>query len=240
MFKILSLYLLSGITLVNFSIAAPTIRLNTTGQPPLNTPEMTGFMDLVSKEAFKRINIELKTVQLPAERGLKNANLGIEDGEMSRIYGMETKYPNLIRVPEKIMDWEFVAFSAKEIELDNGWNSLESHSVAYINGWKILENHLKYKGVIKVRNSNQLFTLLKNRRTEVIVYELWGGLLKLREFGITKVKKLNPSLAVKNMYIYLHKKHEKLVPSLSQALISLKKDGSYQKYFDMTLKELAQ
>jgi len=37
-----------------------------------------------------------------------------------------------------------------------------------------------------------------------------------------------PALAVKEMFIYLHKKHKSIVPKLSKALESMKKDGSYQ------------
>ena len=74
--------------LISFTALAKetiSIELNVTGKPPLNTPDRTGFMDQVAKEALSRIGISLITVQLPAERGLLEANGGIVDGEMSRI-----------------------------------------------------------------------------------------------------------------------------------------------------------
>jgi polar amino acid transport system substrate-binding protein len=77
-----------------------TIVLNTTGNAPLNTPDQQGFVDLVATEAFRRIGVTVKTVKLPAERGLINANQGIHDGEMLRVGGLEKIYPNLIMVPE--------------------------------------------------------------------------------------------------------------------------------------------
>jgi len=48
-------------------------------------------------------------------------------------------------------------------------------------------------------------------------------------------KMCNQPLAVKEMFIYLHKKHHSLVPQLSQALVEMKKDGSYQTLFNKYL-----
>lgn len=77
-----------------------TIVLNTTGNAPLNTPDQQGFVDLVATEAFQRIGVRVKTVKLPAERGLINANQGIHDGEMLRVGGLDKIYHNLVMVPE--------------------------------------------------------------------------------------------------------------------------------------------
>ena len=215
-----------------------TITLNTTGKPPLNTADQTGFMDLVATEAFKRIGIRLRTVQLPAERGLKNANLGIEDGEMSRIAGLEVIYPNLLNVPEKIMDWHFVAFSQKPIKLDNGWTDLKSYTVSFINGWKIMEKNTHGFSTTKVRNAEQLFHLLQKKRTDIILYERWGGLLQKKLLGADKIILIEPPLAVKPMYIYLNKKHKQLIKPLADALRSMKNDGSYARFSDQLLKPL--
>jgi polar amino acid transport system substrate-binding protein len=152
------------------------IQLNTTGQPPLNTASQNGFMDEITFEAFRRLNITLRIVQLPAERGLKRANRGIVDGEMSRVKGLDKHYKNLIRVPEKIMDWEFVAFSHLPSCLTQGWESLSDKSVAHLNGWKILENNIPATAeVIKTSNANILFNLLQKKRTDYAIYEVWGG-----------------------------------------------------------------
>jgi polar amino acid transport system substrate-binding protein len=217
--------------LCDCAYAEPIIVLNTTGKPPLNTPEQTGFMDKVAKEAFRRIGITLKTVQLPAERGLINANKGIEDGEMSRIAGLQETYPNLIQVPEKIMDWEFVVFSKQAIALDAGWDSLKNYTVAYMNGWKILERHVPESHSLKVSTPEQLFTMLKKNRTDLIIYERWGGLLYAKRFGLDNVITINPPLAVRAMFIYLNKRHKALVPKLAAAIKQLKNDGTYQRFY---------
>jgi len=226
--------------LLPFTVFAQnTITLNTTGKPPLNTPELTGFMDIVAKEAFKDIGYTLHTVKLPAERGLKNANSGIEDGEMSRIKGLTKIYKNLIQVPEKIMDWNFTAFSPKPKDLSNGWSSLSNYSIAFINGWKILENNVPNKNEItKVKNEKQLFLMLQKNRADLILYERWGGLLYTKQNNLNNIKIQSPPLATKEMFIYLHKKHKNIVPKLAEALKQMKASGRYKAIYNKILSPL--
>ena len=221
--------------------AEPIIKLNTTGQKPLNTGNQMGFMDEVAGEAFRRMGYTLQTVQLPAERGLKNANRGIVDGEMSRIKGIDKKYPNLIRVPEKIMDWEFVAFSYNPITLAGGWNDLSGKSVSHINGWKLLETNIPTTAEItKTSNADNLFNLLRKRRTDFSIYERWGGRYLLNKMEMGEVRTCQSPLAVREMFIYLHKKNKQLVPKLAETLLAMKQDGSYQKLRDKHLMPLEQ
>lgn len=209
-------------------VAEPVLVLNTTGKPPLNSLDGSGFLDQLTETALSRIGYRLERVQLPAERGLVNANRGINDGEMSRIAGLEKIYKNLSCVPEKIMDWEFVVFTKKGISLIDGWDSLAKKNVAFINGWKIIEKNIPSSTkIIKVKNETQLFLLLEKDRTDYIIYEKWGGLEIMRKNNYHELKLLGKPLAVREMYIYLNKKHESIVEALANALRLMKEDGSY-------------
>jgi len=224
---------------VQYSYAENIIRLNTTGQPPLNSKDKNGFMDKVAYQAFAQIDFQLETIQLPAERGLINANSGLEDGEMSRINGLTKSYPNLIQIPEKIMDWEFVAFSKKEITLNDSWNSLSNYSVALINGWKILENNVpKSSEIVKVKNPSQLFTLLEKNRTDIVLYEKWGGLALIKKRNLKDIHLITPILAKREMYIYLHIKHKNLIEPLNKALKNIKANGEYENIYNQILTPL--
>jgi len=219
--------------------ATETIVLNAAGKPPLNDSSQNGFLDRVANEAFKRLNLKLEIVQLPAERALINANNGTIDGEISRIAGLDKKYRNLVQVKEKIMDWEFVAYSYKNINLDAGWRSLLPYSVSIVNGWKILERNVPSEvELTKVKNSEQLFGMLKLKRTDLIIYEKWGGKYYIKTKKINNVKLINPPLIVKEMFIYLHKKHSHLVSKLAASIKSMKIDGTYDKIVSETLKKL--
>lgn len=203
---------------------------NVTGQPPLNTENHDGFMDEITREALTRIGYTLEINRQPAERGLHSINKGIIDGEMSRVIGLDKKYSNLIHVPESIMVWDFVVFSKKKINLKNGWLGLNEKNISFINGWKILEKNVPSSAIVtKTKNSQQLFKLLTKNRTDYIIYELWGGRYLIDKMKIANVTSINPPLASKKMYIYLHKKHAAIIPKLSKVLADMKKDGSYAK-----------
>lgn len=212
---------------------------NTVGQPPLNTLQQSGFMDRVTREALRRIGYQLETVALPAERGLTNVNAGIDDGEMSRIGGMEKRYPNLVPVPEKLMSWDFCVFTNSDVHVSGKWADLKPYSVAFINGWKILEEKVPPEAeIITVKNPVQLFSLLEKRRTDIVIFERWGGLQLIQTRGYHDIHIVQPPLAVRDIFIYLNKKHAKLAPRLARAIAEMKHDGSYQKIYNETLAPL--
>jgi len=223
--------LLASLIVLHANVYAEnTLIFNVTGQPPLNTNEHNGFMDEVTREALRRVGYKLIINRQPAERGLRSINKGIIDGEMSRVKGINKIYPNLIRVEEKIMNWDFVVFSKKDIDLNDGWSVLKNKNVSFINGWKILEKNVpKSARITKTKNSSQLFNLLKKDRTDFVIYEHWGGHEVMTGMGLKNIKMRKPALASKEMFIYLHKKHAVLVPKISAALLEMKKDGSYRK-----------
>jgi polar amino acid transport system substrate-binding protein len=213
------------------------IELNTTTKPPLSTPNQTGFIDRVGEEAFSRLGIKLTTVRLPAERALLDANMGILDGEISRVAGLEQSYTNLVRIPEKLMDIEFTVFSRHVEHLAPGWEALQPYSTAIINGWKILENNIPVAAeVTKVKNPRQLFNLLNLERVDLIIYERWGGMALIDKLQIGSIRRLEPPLLTKGMFMYLHKKYKHLVPGLTQALKDIKADGTYDRIYQQTLK----
>jgi len=210
--------------------------LNSSVIDPLSNDKQTGFVDSVVKEALNRIGYDLESVRLPAERALLNANAGIDDGDLLRIAGLQEIYPNLIQVPEKIMDMEFVAFTRRASFPISGWQSLKPCSVAIITGWKILEQYItETVELTKVKNADLLFKLLLKDRTDVIVYSRWLGLAYIKQHKLKSIKILEPPLGRRTMYVYLHKKHRNLVPKLAASLRSMKLDGSYQRIFKKIL-----
>lgn len=217
-----------------------TITFNTANDPPNSTDNHTGICDRIMTEAFRRMGIKLDIVDLPSERALLNANEGIEDGNFARVEGLERLYPNLVRVSEDITTFEFVVFSRKASFRPSGWNSLKPYNVGIITGWKILENNIAdVKSLTRVRDEKLLFTLLINDKADVIVYDRMQGKAVLKELGIKDIKALQPPLAVKGMYPYLHKRHADLVPKLEQTLRAMKKDGTFKKIVGEVLRSLS-
>lgn len=207
-----------------------TLVLNDTNDPPFTTKAGDGFVDIVVGEAFRRAGLRLKLVKLPSERGLVNANTGIEDGDLTRIAGLEKNYPNLVRVPEKIMDWHFVAFTRHEELAKASWSGLAPLSVGYIRGWKIFEHNLKHAThIITTENSEQLFTMLNKDRIDVALYERWLGSALAKRMRIQNLHVVEPPLAVREMFIYLNIRYADKVPAIAAALRAIKAEGMYTK-----------
>jgi len=229
----------------HLTLAQQTIVLNTAFGPPVSNESQTGFADQVVGEAFKRIGYQLETVRLPAERALINANRGIDDGDLGRVGGLQKKYTNLIQVPESIMVNDMVLFSKNMPDFNvKGWDSVASHSLAIISGWKIMEKNFAKLGdkveIIKTDNAEQSFTLLAKDRVDFIAYSNWSGLGYLKAHNINNVKLLAPPLARPELYVYLHKKHKKIVPKLATVIKKMKTDGTIENMFNKILKPLIQ
>ncbi len=150
--------------------------LNTSHTEPRTRPNERGFEDLIIKEAFRRIQMHVKIVHLPSERALVNAKEKIDDGNFSRISGMEKLYPNLIMVPEKISDFHFAVFTKDPSVQINGWSDLKPYDVGIITGWKILEEKItETRSLAKVKDIEALSQMLIHDRGDLIVCDRLQG-----------------------------------------------------------------
>ena len=228
------LVLVSTLLLMASSVCraeTPVLTLNDTNEAPLTTADGKGFLDAVAGETFRRAGVRLRLIKLPAERGLINANAGIDDGDLTRIAGLESQYPNLVRVPEKLVDWEFAAF-ARNAALPATWDVLRSRPVGHIRGWKIYEKQLAgARAVVTSDDPAQLFRQLQLGRIDVALYERWLGLGVVKRMGLRDVSLLEPLLDKREMYIYLNKRHAALVPKLAEALRAIKAEGLYDRLY---------
>jgi polar amino acid transport system substrate-binding protein len=211
----------------------PRLVLSSEDGPPYTMPDGSGIVDGVLKEAFRRVGVEVTIISVPAERALINANEGIEDGNFLRIAGLSEKYPRLIQVPEKLVDYDFVAFSRHVGVATAGWESLRPFNVAFVRGWKILEENVTgARSLQKVRDQEILFHLLDKGRVDLVIYSRRGGMLVIKELGLEGVKVLEPPLARREMFLYLNDRHAAWVAPVSEALRNMKEDGAYQRIMD--------
>lgn len=196
-----------------------------------NTPLDRKALEQIATESFHRIGVEPRIVSLPSERSLIAANLGEVDGEGLRISGLTAQYPNLVQVPERFVRISFVAFAKDAtISLDNGWDSLKPYRVVFINGWKMFEANTGSARVVnKVDKPEQMFRMLEDGRVDLVLYTRADGVQLARSLGLSTIAPVSPSLKDVDMYLYLHKKHQALVPRINQALRDIKADGTYNR-----------
>ncbi len=209
-------------------IPAMKIVLNTADVPPDSTQDHTGISDGILTEAFRRIGIPMRIVNLPSERALINADEGTDDGNFVRIAEINKFYPNLIQVPEDLLKFEFVVFSKRRNFKPAGWDSLKPYNVGIVRGWKILEENIKgTKSLTEVKDERILFALLDSDKVDMVVHDRVQGLVLLKKLKYRDIHILRPPLAVRNMYLHLNRKHSRLIPMLTEAIRGMKRDGTY-------------
>jgi len=224
--------------LTEMSIAAePKLVLNTSYTAPITSPDKSGVLDLFYKELFKRLAWKFDIQYLPAERALTNADRGIDDGDVCRIFGLDKKYTNLIRVPEVLMQYEHVIFTRKLDFKVSGPDDLKPYDVGVVKGWKIIEwNTTTARSVTLVDEGEQLFAMLTDGRIDLGIIERMTGMMHARNFGIKNIRVLEPAFLSGDWYLYLHKKHQNLIPIIADEIRRMKDDGSHQRIFDTVLK----
>lgn len=243
-FAILALPITALLSLVPWRAAAEsmtpkTLTINTEQVPPKSTNDGTGYDDLIAKEMYKRLGIDIIFNHLPSERVLVNVNKGLDDGLLSRVGGLAHKYRNLVQIEESVERLDFVAFSRKTDVRLAGWESLKPYTVGIITGWKILERNIKgVQSLTKVRNADQLFTFLDLDRVDLVVLARLPGLQMIKDRGLKGFRVLEPPLATRETYFYLHKKHRNLASRASAALRDMKADGTYRRIIDHAIKPL--
>lgn len=218
--------------------AQETFTISTSYQNLLSNREKTGMLDLVFIEVFERLGMDLEIVYSPAERSAVDVNAGIFDAEANRIAGMEAEYPNFRRVPEPNMTMEFVSFSTQEYDID-GWESIRERDIGVVRGWRILEENTKdFPYVATVPSEVELFRMLRMGRVELALYSKLSGYSTIQEMHLEEIIfHLEPPLAARDMYLYVHARHEALTDEIAQVLREIKQDGTYQAIVDRVLNE---
>lgn len=199
-----------------------------------NTPQDRKALMLLSKEAFRRADLQVQFDSNPSSRSLDLANEGQLDGEGLRVAGLEQQYPNLVAIPERFIGISFVGFARNPaIKLEQGWASLKPLRVAFINGWKLYEaNTAGVQSLTKVEQAEQLFKMLEADRIDVALYTLADGNAIIKRLGAAGIAALTPSLRDADMFLYLNKKHQAHVPRIAKALKDMKADGTYAKIME--------
>ncbi len=209
---------------------ARVLVINTFDIYPYSTPHGTGSLDLVIKEAFRRIGQKVKIVWLPSKRALINADSGIDDGDFARVAGIEKKYHNLVRVPGKLCKFEFAPFAKSPAIKISGWKSLNGYNVGIPRGAQVLEKKTSgLRSLTEVNDQNALFSMVLNGRFDVIIYESVQGRGLIKECGLPGVRQVGPVLWKCWAYLYMNRRYSALVPRLAHAISQMKRDGTFNR-----------
>ena len=210
------------------SAAGAPLRINVAASWPLHSADGKGLVDRVLRQAARRARLRFELQALPAERSLRNANAGLDDGDGPRVFEMDQIFPALVRVPEPLVTYDFVAVTREPALQVQRWEDLAGRHVAIIRGWKIVERQVQAPAsLVAVRTPRSLMGLLAAGRAEVVVLERSMAQALVAELGIADARVLDPPLESRPMYLFLHRSHSQHTASLARALRGLKADGTW-------------
>jgi hypothetical protein len=194
----------------------------------LVTPENTAdtlISEVIVREAYRRLGIDVVIRKYPAERAIRLANEGKADGEVQRIDGIAKNYPNLIQVRPSINFISATAFSAKKDLRVDGWPSLRPYRIGIIRGIKFAERNTRGMAVAAAGDYERLFVMLDRGRFDIALSTRLNGLLHIKRLGIDGVRALDPDVDRFELYHYLHRKHADLVPRIEAMFDRMWKSG---------------
>lgn len=194
----------------------------------LTTPENTVdtvIGEVIVREAYSRLGIDVVIKKFPAERAVRLADRGDVDGEVQRIAGLSELYPDLIQVRPAINFIEATVFTKATYFAVQGWESLSPHRIGLIRGIKFAERNTEGMSVAKTGDYEVLFRLLDRGRVDIALSPRVNGLYHIKRTGIDGVQPLKPSVAMVDLYHYLHRKHADLVPYISAMFSRMRASG---------------
>jgi len=208
---VLVISLISG----SLGVNAQSLVLNSDIPPRPNHP-----VDALIKKSFNDLNIKIEFYNTPTKRSYREADSGLVDGTFPHILGAQQRYHNLVRVPVSLGQLDLVAVSRiADLDLSQGIATLKDYTVGYMAGWRALEPLTRdLPRVYAVNTEAVLFMMLQQKRFDVIIYGRGLALEKIKTDNLNQLVILEPALNSQSLYLYLHKKHQALLPALTDML----------------------
>ncbi len=193
----------------------------------INIDEST-FIDRLLYHALQRAGYTITMDAAPMTYAIQMANSGERDALASQASGLEARFPNLVMVPEQLLEVSFPVFARAGSDLKlNSWADLSGLRVGYLFQKTHIINSLPkdVAGIVQKESFFELNNALENNECDVIVISSTFNNIPITSKNVERVGTLErlPS------YTYLNRKYEYLIPEISRYLREMKADGTYEK-----------
>ena len=180
----------------------------------------------------QRAGLDITLVYLPRKRAEVELSYGkIIQADLARI--AEFINPNLIRIQEPIIKIPVFIYSKRELDIKvNDFNSLKHYKVVYVRGTKFIEKNLKgHEKLYKVTTFKQAFKFVAANRADVVIATplIANPILNSEELKSSGIKASVQPIIFVNEYTFFNKEYKDIAYKFNEALISLKKDGTFDK-----------
>lgn len=189
------------------------------------------LVDSIAEEMETDVKIELKT--MGAKRSERELTKGNTDGNLGRALEAYQNNDQVVRVNIPFLTQNIVCFSNKDIVI-NGPESIRNLRILHIRDATVIEKYLKKHSLssVGISNASMAFRMLRGDRADIFIGTSFrSNLLLTPDLKNSGIKLLNPPLMTFPVYIFLHKKHQDLVPDFEQAIKRLIDSGRVKEIF---------
>lgn len=198
---------------VPFSLLAETFKISA----PLISKQAPQFETLII-QAYQELNIQVEIIRMPAKRALAESSKNTwVDAELARVAEAEVYLPNFIRIATPLMTAGVNSYSLKnDIDISD-WQSLKNYHVVTLRGLIGITSKLKQTNIVFHETSTveQAIKMLKMDRMDILVLPE----LLLNEDNLAHLASAGPlqkkTIAQFEVFHFIHKRHENLVPQLT-------------------------
>lgn len=193
----------------------------------LDSTQLAVSSELVLREAYAKLGIDIQVRKLPGKRALMMSKHGLSDGELIRIKGTDERHPNLLYIPIPLIYFEGVAFSTNSITLKSpGWKGVKPYRLGVLRGVQFSEKPTREMNRVQVDQLPELFKMLLSSRIDLAIYDrLDGEIFLAHNPEFSAVKELAPPIVKMPLYHYLHESHEALVEPITRVLTEMQMSG---------------
>jgi len=180
--------------------------------------------------AYRALGVTLEFVRVPAARALLESNAGRIDGELARVAGIESTYPNLRRIEPVLFFNENAVFVLKNqrIAPPDLKALARLPAVGVLNGYKITEElTVGWSNVVRINSYVSALKMLVAGRISAFFGRKEDVQIAITQLGLDASSFDEQVLLSVPLYHYLNSKHEALIPAISAELRRLQgKQGS--------------
>ncbi|WP_289027823.1 hypothetical protein [uncultured Paraglaciecola sp.] len=185
------------------------------------TNPLSKYLRDVLDKSYENLGFQVEHYGYPMARSIVEANAGRLDGVLIRTDTVTNEYPNLLKVPYALAEFEIMLVTdparCHPCDVEN------LDIVATVRGFKAFDYYLAKNPfaphVTQVLNMKHLLEMLSSGRVNGIVLPYHKDVgIELNDRWATKVIDVYPS------YHFVHKKHAKLIPILLEQFKMLEKE----------------
>ncbi|XQW84043.1 substrate-binding periplasmic protein [Thalassotalea piscium] len=184
---------------------------------------------IILTEIYKELGIKITISSLPGNRAEYEANQGVKDGEIMRIFSYGEVNENLIRVPTPYYYLLTTAFIKKgsKIELHTK-DDLAQYRLARVRGVKHTKIiTMNMPNVVEANSTIKMFKLLDQNIVDIALTNADNGIWNLAQTSLNdKITAYPRVFARLNLYHYIHKKNKHLVDKVNTKINEMIASGA--------------